>query len=618
MTTAVSLHLRPLSRADQRVWCVDGGAGPEFLPADRSPPERPRRGLLLSVVPDCHETFASFRRAVEQLAALAGDTSRSDVLQLVSLIEEAGCGAQTDRAACQARLLADSVTFAVTRRISRESVYTARLIEAGARFLNRELARLLPGGYVHVPHVDRLDRGTLKVLARAALLLQRSDGFTWVWHSATDPAAAVAAGRDHLYTASRSTLLRQLAGIVQPHLRRDRPGSSLSYPERFASVSLDEACVALVLQNYDACFLFAEQLTTRAAMADAVEALRIEALAAVNVGRIPDALAILGTAERHAGAPTTRAHIAYLRGLTESKRRYDLTESERHYQRGLAVLDAGPVGDGHDGDLERAWLLNGQALNAAITWRRDQATVDHHDRAFRLIQEAFRLVRDGRAPQRIYLRSNLLANSALLLEMRGSHDAAIQLFESVFPNPAANSSANLDRWLVTTGYRLGVLHYRAGRPEVAYGMLRDASAREEAPENWPIRERVLRALGTAALELGDWTAASAAFEQGLRLAREARAAEGTTEHGRGLVAALVRDGQRSRAADVVSMLRCEDDVDVMSQMASLDAVVPSPPSPKLPAYIAEIDLEGIPPIDLNRFLADAPLQGAVGSVSWTS
>jgi tetratricopeptide (TPR) repeat protein len=577
------------------------------------------RDLHLRVRPDDHGTFASLRSILDQVSELAWTGSKQSLAELRALLSEAGCSLGPERERSHARLLADSVTFAITRRVSRESVYTSRLIDRAAHFLNAELSHILRGGRAYVPHVDRLDRPTLKVLARAMLLLDSADELSWVWHSAVDPTSDSQPRREDLYLSSRGMLLRQLVGIVRPTIQHVCQTSLLNRPNGLTRVSGTDISIALVLQNYDACFLWSERGLGSSDLTVATEALRILGLAAINVGRIPEALERLAAAEHLAPSAGLRAHLTYLQGLVEAKRVYDLRESDSHYERGLRALEAGPFAAHEDGALEHAWILNGLALNQAIAWRREPHQVAHYDNAFQLVQQAFFLVREGRIPPRIYLRSNLLANSALLLEMRGDADAAIDLFQAAFEPPASEAATNAEQWLTTLGYRIGCLHYRAGRPEVAYRLLRETSSRDAVISNGPIRERILRALGVVALELGAWDAAEEAFDCGLALARAARFAEGTREHGRGLVATLLRRGREREAADVVTALRAEEAVELLAgaaQGTGLETIAPSPPSPKLPAYLPEIDLEGIPPIDLNRFLGDALPSDSLVQVPW--
>ena len=175
----------------------------------------------------------------------------------------------------------------------------------------------------------------------------------------------------------------------------------------------------------------------------------------------------------------------------------------------------------------------------------------------------------------------------------------------------------------TMGYRLAVLHYRAGRPEKARELLRAALVQLSEPEAWPIRERIERALGTAEFELGDWDAASATFRSGLERCRAARSADGTREHARGLAASLMRLGHREDAVRLFDDLRTTEGLECADHEghdASPSPISPRPaaPSSKLPPYIPEIDLEEIPVIDLNRFLVNLKAGHGVGDSPWRS
>jgi tetratricopeptide (TPR) repeat protein len=599
MSASSLLHLRPRSRDSQRVWHVgEPSSGTNGA------------GLRLAVRPDRHENFASLAAILAQLEPLAPPDQRGALTKVGGYLREACPGPVAGGNDTHGQLLADSVTFAIMRRVSRESFYTARLIDSSARAINMILSRLPGCTRVHVDDVDRLDRPTLKVLARAMLLLEPSHGFSWVWHSASDPTASLAESIEDLFVVSRGRLLRQLVGLLVTTERRHAAVAPLARPaERPSMVSIYDVSAALVMQNYDACFLWCDELLRRGLDWEVSEGLRLRALAAVNVGSVEEALSALGLAEQQAVGAGRRAHLSYIQGLIEAKRRYDLSGSCAHYERGLAALAAADQ-NGEDLSLERGWLLNGLALNEAILWRRNPAAMEHHARAFALEREAFDLVRDGDHPARMYLRLNLLANSAFLMEMRGKYDLAIDVFHRTFDFGPNQAPAQRHRWLSTMGYRIGMLHYRAGRLDEAYRLLQEAAEQDAAMESWPTQERILRALGVVAFDSGAFSEAAAVFRTGLEICRGARSAEGTREHARGLMAALAQDGKGQQAEDIADMLAAEEgEAAVPAERPTSDRaganLRPSPPSPKLPAYIPEIDLEGIPPVDLNRFLGKA-------------
>ncbi|MDA0167659.1 hypothetical protein OJ998_01055 [Solirubrobacter taibaiensis] len=556
--------------------------------------------------PDVHESFASLDAILEQLSPYASPVEREALAQISAYLAEVRPRSSLDGS--WGRVLRDSVTFAVMRRVSRESFYTARVIDLSARTINSILARQ-PYARVHVEHADRLDRPSIKALARAMLLLDPEQRFAWIWHFGSDPLSASAAPGD-LYAASRIALLKQLLGILSPSLVREGVGSPVRGPDAHDVAGLDDMASELVMQNYDRCFLIGDALLHSCDRSMASEILRLTGLAAINVGRAEDALDALDAAE-HGAATGRRAHLAYLQGLIESKRRYDLAASTAQYQRGLDLLASA-----HDSDadmaLEHGWLLNGLALNEAILWRRAGGSKEHHGTAFALEREAFELVRDGDSAARIYLRFNLLANSALLMEMAGEYDVAIDIFHKTFDFDVDRSASSRRRWESTMGYRIGVLQYQAGRYDEAYRMLHHAAEQDDATESWPVQERIVRALAIVAMARGSTAEAEMLFRGGLEGCRKARAADGACEHARGLVSALVAAERFDVAQDVVSELREEEGIDLAEP---LEQIRPKPPSGKLPAYFPEIDLEGVPAIDLNRYLGTASAPGA-GSAPW--
>jgi tetratricopeptide (TPR) repeat protein len=609
MSALTKQLLRPRSSPTQRIWHIGGDPSPD-TGSDSA-------DLRLAVCPDQHETFASLRAVLAQLADWARPEQRQDLRKLFGYLDEACPRAVTSAVATHGKLLADSVAFAIMRRISRESFYTARIIDLSARLMNEVLSRVPGCLRVHVDQVDRLDRPSLKALARAMLLLEPKHGFSWIWHSVSDPVASPS-DTDGLLFLSRGQLLRQLVGILDPTLRRGPAIAPLGSASAEA-VSIYDISAALVLQNYDACFLWTDSLLGGADLASS-QSLRLAALAAVNIGRNEDALRLLKRAEEMATSSGWRAHLCYLQGLIEAKRGYDVSKSTTHYERGLAVLES-HQGNGEDLPLERGWLLNGLALNEAILWRRDLAALHHFSRAFTLERDAFALVAEGDDPARTYLRFNLLANSAFLMEIRGNYELAIDIFRNTFGLEMDEAHDRKQRWRSTLGYRIGVLHHRAGQLEEASRCLREAAEQDAATESWATQERILRAIGALELDRGAFAEAAETFGRGLDICLAARSAEGAREHARGLMCALLSNGDERRAGEVNEALGSEEDLQLVPEGKSRSRLViedcrPNAPSPKLPAYFPEIDLEGIPSIDLNRFLGKVHTRDWDGGAVW--
>ncbi|HXQ73260.1 MAG TPA: hypothetical protein VN844_22360 [Pyrinomonadaceae bacterium] len=596
-----SLHLPPRSNKTQRVWYIGEG---QLRTTDTDP-----RKLKLDVIPQNHKSFSSLKAVLKQLKPLAQPHQLPDLAKIENYLHEACPGEGGDGTNTHGQLLADSVAYAIMRRISRESFYTGRLIELAAKTINAILCSLPDCREVHVNHLDQLDRPSIKVLARAMLLLKRTDGFAWVWHTSCHPLQTDWAETGSIYIQSRLRLLRQIVGILSPTVviqPKTAPSTSI-VPEALMATTFDIAA-ALVVQNYDACFLWCDDLASYSDR-EVAERHRLRALAAVNIEHHDAALDSLSLAEQMSGSAVRQAHLCYLKGLVETKRRYDLASSTWHYTRGLDLLDSCHAVVGEDVGLERAWLMNGLALNEAVTWRRNPSENDHYKRAFALERDAFALVRDGESPARTYLRFNLLANSAFLLEMSRNYELAIQTLLRAFDFDLDESAERKQVWRNTLGYRVGVLHFSAGAIDNALRLLRDSAKADMSDESWPTREKVLRALGTVLFHNGQYTQAAEVFASGLEMCRSSRAAQGAREHARNLILSLLRDDQKQRAGDVYEELLSEEGLEVfprevIEQNHSFEDLRPSPLSPKLPAYFPELDLEGIPSIDLNLFLGN--------------
>lgn len=592
------IHLLPRSHAWQRLWYVGCGAIDTRSERDT---------LHLNVCQDDHRSFASIVSILAQLQCHVGK-SNGLACKVTELLDGAGSVRVASQLGSHAQLMTDPVTYALMRRISRESVYTARTIDAAAKLINELIGERGDVKTVLVDNVDRLDRLSLKILARAMLLLRPEHGFAWAWRSASDPMDALDVSCDgDFYLVSRHAFLQKLLGVISPTLRRSSGVTNLARPsECEGGVEESDISTALVMQNYDACFLWC---TGGLSPPSVPEGHRLIGLALTNIDQYDEALGAWRTAECLTTDRGRRAHLCYLQGLLEAKRRYDLTGSDMHYLRGLDEVSR--IHDDEtisDLNLEHAWLLNGLALNQALLWRRTKDTIHFH-RAFDMERQAFDLVRDGTEPARLYLRFNLLANLSFLLEISGRYDVAIQTLNRAF-DMELGSGDSAYRMRSTLGYRIGVLYSRVGHLDRALECLDRAAEQDHYIELWSTHERILRAIGSVALQRRDIGRAEIAFQQGLDICRAERSAEGTWEHGRGLATTLLLQGARDKALDVIETLLNEEGLQLMSASACRDNVLPdtlqpSPPSPKLPAYIAEIDLEGIPRVDLNRFLGGA-------------
>jgi tetratricopeptide (TPR) repeat protein len=548
--------------------------------------------------------FASVQYFLTRLRPYSAPEDDADIRRIQNYLNHLLPTASGDAPSNYGGALAQWVAYAILRRISRESASSSRLIDLSARTINRIVSRIPDCQAVCVRNADTLDRPSLKIVARAMLLLRKEDRFTWRVHSQTNPASLGGEPETPypLYLASRHAFLRHIFEITRPRVEPNGEPRSLTPPQRVEEPSVYGASVALVMQDYDQCFLICEALLSGSAAGGCEEAYRLLALASVNAGDTGAAMRALQIAEGLASSPARKAHLAYLQGLIAAKRTYSLAESNRHYHRGLEWIERSATADTlEDPPLEQAWLLNGLALNEAILARSSPAgAADRHlSEAFAYEQRAFALVREGDSRARGYLRFNLLANLAFLLEMQGAYLHAIQLLQRAFGDETGGDGPESRDARYTLQYRAAVLHHRAGQHREALELLRKASAFEPFPENWAARQRILYALGAVASETGRFDEAREAFCEGLELCRAARSAAGFRDHLTGLARTLQSMGHMAEYEQTLARAGQEEDM----SFSGADLAAPFSIAPKLPAYVPEVDLEDIPAVDINRYLS---------------
>lgn len=473
------------------------------------------------------------------------------------------------------------VAFAVLRRISRESAYLA----AASLALVRECARVMRARYsrtcrVIFKNAEDFDRPSLKFLC--LLLLNLGNDVSWLIH--IEP-AGTPTGKTSLFSEARADILSKLVAVLRP----EKVEVGAHQKNAVLQEVVDQISLAsnIVLQNYDICLFHKDPPDLTYLQADS---LRLKALAAVNIGSYAAALNYLDVAIGSDSTPVQRAACLYAKGLVLQKRLSDGDAAVKAFLRGLDALQ------GLDDDaarLEKAWLFNGLALNDAIKSRSDKQNAGRHiAAAFSKLRIAQDLIAKGKSPADVYLRHNLLANTVLLAEMAGHYSQARRLFEKNFIKPE-NLEAQ-DSRTVTFGYRLGLLYLREGNIHQAEILLGKAAKSAEVIGCDYSLERILRAQGFLKDEQGSHAAAWDINLRGLALSHQIFSGEGWRHH----VSALSRIAETGDIGQKRLAQRERERFGLSN---------PSPqakPSPKLPAYFPEFDLEDVPSIDINRRLAN--------------
>ncbi|MHB8464126.1 MAG: tetratricopeptide repeat protein [Acidimicrobiales bacterium] len=526
---------------------------------------------------------------------------------------------------------AETVIFAITRRISRESHHSAIEIHRLARYIleaHRRCPSLRSGLTVVIPDVERWDRPSLRCLHRVARLALPEDRVTvvalraeWRGHAKVGTQDDALAVLSRLESARASFFRRLKEHADFRYVEVTLPRSDTRTEEvdvhgrrRFHDLLL-EVGMALTYQNYERVHVLCARLLTRAMNAEErAEAHRLIAIADAQLGAFTDASSQLEVAIGLTREATYAAHLHYLLGLVATKRFYDLDAAGGHYQRGLAVLAT------HDPDepqarVERAWLLNGVALVATMRAKEASGVDEQRDllrRSTALEMEAYELVRGESSPAASYLRHNLLANITFLLEIGDRFETAVEFWRRAFEQYLAADSPGFE---LAFQSRLGFLLLKAGRSAEAIDAWEAAVQRCRDLGDPFYRERICLALGQAALERGLCGRAADAFIEGQAVAASVRDADAFWQHSLGLMhtaaasgdvplfeAALAATSALASVRSITSAIR-EHAVsgDLHAALADTHADLIAPAT-KMSAYVPDVDLEGAPAKDLNRYL----------------
>lgn len=497
--------------------------------------------------------------------------------------------------------------LAALRRISRESAESSTLIDRAARSLNAALARLRINHLV-ILNAERVDRPSLKILARACLIATCDARTIWIWTEARLPESAAASNSvawAHLPQHARRGILSAIRTVLDPvqcELAVDQVLLAVPSSRKSADFGIGGAIGRLANLNYDGA---AEWIAQRAD--PDIDTCRLTALLMVNLGLNDAAIETLAHAVTLDAAPTLQCHMWYVSGLIWSKRSYNIEQSNRCFDLAEEALEHVTADDTGDQDMERAWVQNGRAMNTVLAARfAGRPIKDAFPVAFDHLRRASDLVRDGHSRDRIYLRYNLLGNMSNLMEIGGNHILALDLLSRTFDESLAKGSANEREWLAQQRCMRAALMARAGDAASAAPIFEDARNLMLETDRPIGAEALARSLATSHYQNGDFVKAQTVFTKGIAEASQLRSRLGLETHVTGL------------AACFVAMNRTGDALDLLQHHGKADDVWPIGP-----AALALGDLSGlkirdtyyglslsIPEVDLED-MAPASIAGAL-------
>lgn len=586
---------------------------------EKTPAETGDGVFRLDVRPGDYTPFSSFLAASRSLLRHAGQgpgTSRLRAATAELSEIHRKCASEEQEGSLEGAIVQHRGVLAALRRVSRESAQLCTAIHRASVAL-LEVLETQPARVVLLPAADRLDRPSLKLFGRCCLLApEPSPPWEWWFEGPTPdgrPRGTEQAPLD-LWCRARSGLFTALRTILDPRGVEADPDMRATpdpLPDAGGELAapIADACAWLAHQNYDACFLWAAHhpAWTDGGSAGFVDLRRLLAIAAINIGQYDRALELLRQAHGEARPATLRAHLAYLVGLIHAKRKQDLARSARWYQKGLAELERVQPDDPGDSALERAWILNGIALNLLLRARfRRRPIRSVFTQTYATVLEAFDLVREGRTPDRMYLRYNLLGNMGSLMEIQGEYDVALKLAEDTFDPALAEGLANEQEWRAMLTSRRAMLHAKRGDLETARALFAEARSSIEAA-GCAVRTEILeRSVGILDLRLGAWGRARERFARGLECSLALRSRRGTTVHGGGLVVALREGGEPGKARQVYERLAETEGVWLAAEGTPAVAAVESLKAPERPhglsLSIPEIDLEDMAKVSVAQLL----------------
>lgn len=522
---------------------------------------------------------------------------------------------------------ADAVILAITRRISRESHHSALLIDALARFIlmaQRTCLSLQPALTFVLLGFECWDRPSIRVLCRLSQLSLSTDNVGWIallnqkFQKEPDSQANLF---DRL-ERSRANFLATVEESIE--IQHDYCGEStlFSLPpflsEQERPISHDIVAEALSEQNYERVYFLCLLALKRETVKEEISRIwHFVALADANVKFYRESMQALDQALDFTSAPVSRARLRYLQGLLSTKRFYDLRIARDYYQQCEDELAFADMQDPAV-RLEKAWLQNGRAL--MYTLEAKQAVSEQREallqKSFQLEIQAYTLVGKERGIVFAYLRYNLLANITFLLEISQRFEMAVSFWKRAFESNLAVGNPGFE---LAFQARLGLLMSKAGHYEDAEDILKQAFSKAIQLTDLYYQERIGYSLAYLYLQSGDTVQAAALFMEGFRLSTDMRLWENCLEQLTGALhcaaqccnltlfselttyfAELPVDPRHEISAKLQAFIlsqKCPSRTDLEKGGISL-----KPPSPKLPSYIPEIDLEGKPERDLNRLL----------------
>lgn len=516
-------------------------------------------------------------------------------------------------------LSADSILYSIIRRISRETIATAKLIDG----LVVALLDLLKCAYaahqkcfvLFLSHTEWIDRPSLRIFYRLYKLVPQFR-FAMVWLFSSAVPNRIEAAEDHedmlaSVELARTRIFSRLQTELNPVVEAGSQTAHTYEDYHFFSEHslMEEAALAVVTQNYEHAYLACKNALL--GQTDKTEVYRIIALVHANLGLVEPAYSMFQRSAELVGPGPKRAHFEYMSALLVTKRFYQLEKARQHYEKGLAFVDESD----ETNRLEKGWLLNGMSFMDVVTSSNLQGEEKDIllEEVLRREVQALNLIKQDSNRGALYLRFNLYSNIAFLMEIKKEYKYALQCWRNAFERATGIDNEMSRNVLKPFAYRTGMLAWKSGEVQEGLRFLRQArdAAKEQGDRIY--LEQIAYGLGYVEMQEEMFADALATFLEGYRLAVSMGEWKNANDFAVGCLQAASRVGKFS---EVVSTLRADlqedylfseqiksfiyQNIGILQQLV-MEKTLPQPKT-KLNSYHPSIDLESTPEVDMNAFL----------------
>lgn len=473
---------------------------------------------------------------------------------------------------------------AIMLRLSRHHIKRAKTIENIAQFFKESLSCLAECSEeqllrLKIKNAEYIDRPSLMILNR--LLKLTSDQKLQISINFDFNKDVLKSSESNRLVNSRIQVFNKMDRLTNLSQFSTFQRDLLSNEDFFLNERLYNDIIldaSIIEQNFELAFLILNKSLKspleKKVISDQM-AFRNLGVIEANLGNFKNALSLFDEAISNSESLIERSRNSYIKGLCLIKRMKRVEEGVEVMDNALKELDENFVEGSVKYMHEKAWLINGLCLGKTILASKKKNEAKNKD-FVHIIQremEAYKLISNQTSFRLIYLKFNLLANIAFLLEIQGRYDQAINFWEKSFAPILANDGDYQEGEKSLT-YRLGVLKIHLNKYEESRKHLNRSLQLAEVENNQFHINVILYALGYLEISIGNHKESIRYLNEGYKIS--------------------LHLGDRTTEQLFLSAL---DYCKGRTENKEIEQ-----PKAKLTSYIPYLDLSFVPEIDLNKAL----------------